>query len=113
MKLRTLEDSPRIVSTVAKLKYNWSGVYFLYDLDGVLQYIGQSGTVRNRVRNHSHFRGVDISNWRVEVIRAGYGNRKYLERLAITTLKPPMNKVFLVPGTNHRVRRPVSEIFPD
>jgi hypothetical protein len=108
MKVKPLSDYPKIVSTVADLKYNRGGVYFIYNPDGVLQYIGESAKVAQRIRHHDHFRYADILNWRVEVIRAYLPwTRRPLEYWSIIRLKPPMNKTHLVK------RRPVDEIFPD
>lgn len=96
MKIKPLEEYPKIVTTVADLKYNRGGVYFLYSPDGLLQYIGESATVYRRIRNHDHFRYADILNWRVEVIRAHLPwTRRPLEYWSIKRLKPPMNRTYV------------------
>lgn len=105
--MKPLSDYPKIVSTVADLKYNRGGVYFIYSPDGVLQYVGESATVAKRIRHHDHFHYEDVLNWRVEVIRAYVPwTRRSLEWLSIKRLNPPMNK-------RHATHRPVAEVFPD
>lgn len=104
--MKLLSDYPKIVSTVADLKYNRGGVYFLYSPDGVLQYIGESGTVAKRIRNHDHFKYADVLNWRIEVIRAYVPWTRWpLEYWSIMRLQPPMNKRY--------IHRPINEVFDD
>ena len=99
MKIKPLSEYPKIISTIADLKYNRGGVYFIYSPEGVLQYIGESATVASRIRSHNVLKGIDMSNWKVEVIRADdYGKRRRLEYKGITSLNPPRNKRYLVPS---------------
>jgi hypothetical protein len=92
MKLKPIGEYRRFTYTIAKIKYNQGGVYFLYKL-GVLQYIGQSATVANRIRNHPVIRGSNKADWIVEVIRINsYGGRRHLENKCIVELNPPLNK---------------------
>lgn len=94
MRTKPLNEYPKIVCTFADLKYNKGGVYFLYSPDG-LQYIGESATVLRRIRSHLYgkLRGLDVSNWRIEIVKfQDYGNRRRAEHTWIEQFKPPLNK---------------------
>jgi hypothetical protein len=92
MKLKPIGEYRKFTYTIAKLKYNRGGIYFLYK-SGILQYVGQSATVASRIRNHPVIRGSNKSDWIVEVIRVdAYGRRRHLENKFIIELNPPLNK---------------------
>lgn len=80
-----------------RLKSRPAGVYFLYDANDTLLYVGKTGKFRGRLR--SHFRGNDVSEpfYRlieyvtVYFVEDAY-ERELYETFAINTFQPEYNK---------------------
>jgi len=116
-RIKPFEEYPKVKTTIKKLRYSKSGVYLLYNPDG-LQYVGQSDNVARRIKEHPVVRGSDRSLWTVEVVKIPTRRwRFYWERVLIEHYAPPMNRQrnpdYKIVKHTYILRRDVSEVFPD